>query len=86
MGDIKLCHRKYLRHGTVVSLLPPANVTGKAGRRNKSLTKRARIQSNKEFNSSARFSQSLENLTETASEAAGMAQSDLSQSAPTDVP
>ena len=71
--------------GKDLSLLPPAEVTGKAGRLNKGPRKRARIRSNGEFNSSSRFSQSLENLSGTASEAAGVAESGPSQSAPVDV-
>ena len=68
-----------------LSLLPPAAGTGKAGRPNKGPRKRARFRSNGEFNSSARFNQSLETPTGTASEAAGAAESGLSQSAPVDL-
>lgn len=56
-----------------LSLLPPADVEGQSGRPRKGPRKRARIQSNGEFNSSAKFSQRVENLTGTANGAAGAA-------------
>ena len=71
--------------GKDLYLLPPAEVTGKPRRPNKGPRKRTRFRSNGENNSSARFSQILENLTGMASEAAGVADSGLSHSAPIDV-
>ena len=81
-----------------VTLLPPAPVEGQAGRPKKGPRKRARIQSNGEFNSSSRFSQPVANLTATANGATpsgslsqgglsqgGLSQSGQSQAAPLDL-
>ena len=65
--------------GKDLSLLPPADVTGKAGRPNKEPKKRTRFPSTGEFKTSAQFSQQrLENLKRTVTVAASVSGSRLS--------